>query len=175
MVFLLRRQLDSLDLFQFLDAALHLLGLGGLIAEAVDERFEVLDALLLVAVGRFELRAALRFLREIAVVIAGVKIGAAVPDFEDLVHRDVQKIAVVRDQDEGVGIIFQILLQPVARFEIEVVGGLIEQQQIGLDQQELGQPDAHLPAAGKLLGGTVLSSREKPRPLSTAPACASSE
>ncbi len=45
------RNLDALDLLEFLDAALHLLGLGGLGAEAVDERFQLLDAILLVGVG----------------------------------------------------------------------------------------------------------------------------
>ena len=70
-------------------------------------------------------------------------------------HGDVEEIAVVRDQDEGVGIVLQIVFQPVARFEIEVVGGLVEQQQIGLVKQQLGEGDAHLPAAGKLLGGAV--------------------
>jgi hypothetical protein len=44
--------LDALDLLQFLDARLHLLGLGGLGAEAVDEGFEMLDLIALVAVGR---------------------------------------------------------------------------------------------------------------------------
>ena len=44
--------LDALDLFQFLDARLHLLGLGGLGAEAVDESFKVLDLDALVAVSR---------------------------------------------------------------------------------------------------------------------------
>ncbi len=44
--------LDALDLFQLLNAALHLLGLGGLGAEAVDEGFKVLDLLALVAVSR---------------------------------------------------------------------------------------------------------------------------
>jgi hypothetical protein len=39
------RDLDALDLFQFFDAALHLLGLGGLGAEAVDEGLQVLDLL----------------------------------------------------------------------------------------------------------------------------------
>ncbi len=52
-------QLDALDLFQFFDAALHLLGLGGLIAEAVDEGFQLLDALALVAIGGFQLLSAL--------------------------------------------------------------------------------------------------------------------
>ena len=32
--------LDALDLVELLDARLHLLGLGGLVAEAVDEHFE---------------------------------------------------------------------------------------------------------------------------------------
>src|SRR5580693_2805518 len=42
-----RRDLDALDLFQLLDATLHLLGLGGLVAKAVDEYFELLDAVTL--------------------------------------------------------------------------------------------------------------------------------
>ena len=40
---LLFGNLDALDLFQLLDAALHLLGLGGLRAEAVDEGLQMLD------------------------------------------------------------------------------------------------------------------------------------
>ena len=153
---LLGRQLDSFDLLQLLDPALHLPRLGGLIAEAVDEHFQMVDTLLLIVVGGFELRLALLFLCEIAVVVARVRVGAPIPDFQDLVHRHVQKIAVVRHQDKSVGITFKVLFQPVARLEIEVVGGLIEQQQIGLDQQELGQRDAHLPAARKLLRRTRL-------------------
>ena len=47
--------LDTLDLLQFLDAALHLLRLSGLVAEAVDEDFQLLDALALVAIRRLEL------------------------------------------------------------------------------------------------------------------------
>ena len=35
--------LDALDLFEFLDAALHLLGFCRLGAEAIDERFELFD------------------------------------------------------------------------------------------------------------------------------------
>ena len=39
-----------------------------------------------------------------------------------------------------------------------MVGGLVEQQQVGLLEQQLGQGDAHLPAAGELFGeaGPVL-------------------
>ena len=56
------RQLDALDLLQFLDAALHLLRLCGLVAKAVDEGLQMLDVLPLVAVGGFELRAPLLLL-----------------------------------------------------------------------------------------------------------------
>ena len=59
---LVGRHLDALDLVQLLDAALHLLGLGGLIAEAIDEGFQLLDALALVAVGGFQLVGALLLL-----------------------------------------------------------------------------------------------------------------
>ncbi len=124
---LFRRNLDALDLFQFLDAALHLLGLGGLVAEAVDEDFELLDAVALVAVGGLQLLVALRLLGEKFVVVAGVEPETLVPDFGDLVDRDVEKIAVVRDQHEGMRIVLQIFFQPVAGFEIEMVGGLVEQ------------------------------------------------
>jgi hypothetical protein len=89
-----------------------------------------------------------------------------------LIHRHVEKIAVVRDEHEGKRILQQILLQPVAGFEIEVVGGLVEQQQVGLFEQQLGERDAHLPAAGKLLGARP-SSLRKPSPSSTVPTCAS--
>ena len=49
----------------------------------------------------------------------------------------------------------EIVLEPVARFEVEVVGGLVEQQQPRLAQQQLGQRQAHLPAARKMLGGQL--------------------
>ena len=122
-----RRNLDALDLLQFLDAALHLLGLGGLIAEAVDEDFELLDAVALVAVRGCQLLVALRLLGEEFVVVAGVEPEALVPDFGDLVDRDVEEVAVVRDQHEGMRIVLQIFFQPVAGLEIEMVGGFVEQ------------------------------------------------
>ncbi len=76
---LLGRDLDALDALQLLDAALHLLGLGGLITEAADESFQLLDAVLLVGVGGFELRQALGLLLLVAGVAAGVEVHALVP------------------------------------------------------------------------------------------------
>jgi len=81
-------QFDSFNFLEFLDPALHLLGLGGLIAKAIDESFQVMNTVLLIFVGRFELRPAFRLLRQIFVVISGVKICTLVPDFENSVYRE---------------------------------------------------------------------------------------
>ena len=98
-----RRDLDALDLFQFFNSALHLLGLGRLVAKAVDEYFQLLDAVALVPVGGLQLFVALRLLRQELVVVAGVKPEALVPDFRDLVDCHVEKITVVRDQHKACG------------------------------------------------------------------------
>ena len=148
---LLDRDLDALDLLQLLDAALHLLGLGGLVAKAADEGFKMLDVLALVFVSRGQLGSPLFLLRQVLLVVAVVNVQGLVPYLDGLVDRDVEKVAIVGDQDVAVGIVVEVALQPVAGFQVQVVGGLVEQQQAGLLQQQLGQRDAHLPAAGKLL------------------------
>ena len=158
-------QFDAFDLLQFLDPALHLLGLGGLVAKAVDEDFQLLDALALVAIGGFELFQALCLRVQILRVVAVVKMNALVPDLDNLVDGHVEKIAVVRDQHESIGIVAEVFFQPVAGFEIKMVGGLVQQQQVGLLQQQLDQRDAHLPAAGEFfrLPGPVFFSKTQPR------------
>ena len=143
------RQFDAIDLFQFLDAALHLFGFGRLVTEAIDEYFQLLDAFPLIAIRRFELLHALGFRGQRIFVVAGIKMDALVPYLSNLVNGDVEKIAVVRDQHKSVRIMRQILFQPVAGFEIEMVGGLVQEQQVWFLQQQLGQGDAHLPASGE--------------------------
>ena len=54
------------------------------------KRFQVFNAVALIFVGGLELGAALRFLRQVLIVVAGVKIGAAVPEFEDAVDGNVE-------------------------------------------------------------------------------------
>jgi hypothetical protein len=144
------RHHDALNLLQFLDARLHLLGLGRLIAEAIDERFEILDALLLIFVRVHQLRLALFLLLHVFLVSAVIDMRTLVPHLHDLAHGHVQKVAVVRDQHKRILVVAQIVFEPVARLQIEVVGRLVEQQQRRLFEQQLGQRDAHLPAAGEL-------------------------
>ncbi len=144
--------LDALDLFQFLDARLHLLGLGGLVAEAVDEGLKVLDALALVAVSGHQLLAPLVFLREVFCVIALVDGEALVPYLHGAVDGHVEKVAVVRAKDVAEGIVSEIILEPVAGFQIQMICGLVQKQKIRLGEQQLGQRNAHLPAAREFIG-----------------------
>jgi hypothetical protein len=125
----------------------HLPGLGSLIAEAVDERLQMMNALLLVPLIGLQLSPALRLLFQVTVVIARIEISAAIPDLQDSLDRDVQEITVVRDEHKREGIAVQVLLQPIAGFKVQMVGRLVEQQDIRLGQKELGQSDAHLPSA----------------------------
>src|ERR1700681_916713 len=123
---LLVRQLNFVYLLQFLDPALYLPGFGGLIAEAIDEGFEMMNLLLLVFLACLELSSAFGLLFQIAVVIAGVEIRVVVPDFQDPVHRNIEKIPIVRDQNVGERIIVQVSLKQIASFKIKVIGRLVE-------------------------------------------------
>src|SRR3546814_15212624 len=63
---------------------------------------------------------------------------------------------VVGDQQESAGIALQKAFQPERGFEVEVVGRLVEQQQVGGLEQEGGEGHPHAPAAGELGAGALL-------------------
>ena len=91
-------------------------------------------------------------LDEVVAVVADVVGQRAQRQVGDARDDRVEEEAIVRDEDDRVRIGVQVLLEPVARFEIEMVGRLVEQQQVRLAEQQLGERDAHLPAAGERLG-----------------------
>ena len=51
------------------------------------------------------------------------------------------------DDQHGVRVFRQVGLEPKRAFEVEVVCRLVEQQQVGLREQNGGQGHAHPPAA----------------------------
>ena len=77
------------------------------------------------------------------------------PDLGDPGDDRVEEEAIVRDEDHGVRIAREVLLEPVARVEVEVVRRFVEQQQAGASEQQLGERDAHLPAARERLARLV--------------------
>ena len=68
----------------------------------------------------------------------------------------VEKVAVVTDQDDGAGIIDQIVFKPDGGFKIKVVGRLIKQQKVRAKEQGRGQGDTHPPAAREIIAGALL-------------------
>ena len=56
----------------------------------------------------------------------------------------------MRHDHDAAGILLEVTLQPGDGFRIEMVGGLIEQQNVGLGEQKLGQRDPPFLAAGEL-------------------------
>ena len=71
-------------------------------------------------------------------------------EFQDPLGHVVQKIAVVGDGDHGAGIFLEEVLEPGHRLGVQVVGRLVEQQHVGLGQQQAAQRHAALLAAGQL-------------------------
>ena len=59
----------------------------------------------------------------------------------------IEKFAVVRNHQDRAGIVLQIFLKPEQRFEVEMVGRFVEQQQVRLLHEQPRQVRAHDPAA----------------------------
>jgi len=143
-------QLDALDLGQHLHAALHLPGLGRLVAEALDEPLDLLDAPGLVARLRLQQRVARLALDEVVVIVARVDREAGRRQLGDRGDHAVQEVTVVGDDDDGARVAGEEILQPGERLEVQMVRRLVEQQERGRQQQQAGQRRAHPPAPREL-------------------------
>ena len=62
----------------------------------------------------------------------------------------VEEVAVVGDRDDRARVLLEEAFEPVDRFGVEVVGRLVEEQQVGVAEEEPGERDAALLAAGEL-------------------------
>ncbi len=138
-----------LHALQGLEPALGLAGLGGLGSEAIDEALDAGDLRLLLRVGGLALAALLGVLglegREAAVVQPQL----AVLQMGHVVHHGVEEVPVVGDQQQGAGVGGQPLLQPQDGVQVQVVGGLVQQQEVGPGHQGAGQAEPDPPAPGE--------------------------
>ena len=78
-----------------------------------------------------------------------------------MAHAGVHEGAVVAHEEHGAVVGGEEPLEPLDALEVEVVGGLVEEQQVGMAQQQLGERDAHLPPARELAGRLVEVSHGK--------------
>ncbi len=158
-------EVDALDLLQLLDAALHQRCLDVVVAKLVDERLDLGDLLVLAAFGFAQSSHLFVACGEVAGVATGIVSQFGVPDFDDFGDHLVKEEAVVGDEHHGERVVGQILFQPVAGGEVEMVGRLVEQQQVRPAQQQLGQGNAHLPTAREVLARLVAVGLRKTEPL----------
>jgi hypothetical protein len=84
-----------------------------------------------------------------------VQVGGAAVDLQHLVGDPVEHVAVVGDQHQAAAIGGQPLLQELDGIEVEMVGGLVEDQRLVLPAQQAGQRHPLGLATGQFVGATV--------------------
>jgi hypothetical protein len=144
-----RVDVDALDLVERLDARLRLLGLGRLRAEALDEALHPLDLGLLLADRLAERHLARGGLAAPLRPGAGEEARLAGLELEHGGADRLEEPAVVGDHDDRGVERLELGLQPLERVDVEVVGRLVEQQQVGLARERAAQRRARELAAGE--------------------------
>jgi hypothetical protein len=146
---------DALHALECLDAALRLARLGGLGLEAVDEALQLRDAVLLAAVGGGLLRQPLGAHGLEGAVVAAVAGELGLVEVQRDARDGVEELAVVADHQQRALVALQPGLEPDQRVEVEVVGRLVEQQQVARAHQRARQLQPHAPAAGEAVDRRV--------------------
>ena len=140
--------LDPLDPRHHLQLALRLARLGA-VAKAVDEPLQVRQLLLLALVLVGLCRHPLGPLQPPVRVAALGHAPLAALELQHAGGHRLQEPAIVRDEDQRRVQAVQVLLQPLDRVDVEVVGGLVQQQQVGLPGQRPCQRGPGQLAAGE--------------------------
>src|SRR5690606_4897318 len=141
------RRDNSLHTRERLHAALRLTRLARLGAKALDKSHDMPDLALLPLVHGLLLRELRGTLFLEGGVVAGVSLHLALLDVHDTVDCAIEELAIVRDHEQRAAIAAQPLLEPHHRIEIEMIGRLIQQQQVGATHQRLGDVQPYTPAA----------------------------
>ena len=147
------RRRDALHALQRLDAALRLARLGGLGAEALDEGLHVADLALLALAyiapcSRQLHRGALRLEVRVVAAVARRPCRCSMLTMRSQTRsRNSRSCAISSSVPR---ILAQPGLEPQDGVEVEVVGGLVQQQQVRAAHQRARHVEAHAPAAGEI-------------------------
>ncbi len=134
---------------QSLESALRLARLAGLGAEARHEILHMGNLTLLLLVAALLQRQLLGTLPLKLRVVATVEVDIALLHMGNGIHHIIQKVAVMGDQQQRAWVRQQPLFKPEYGIEVEMVGRLIEQQQIGTAHQRFGEIEPHAPTTGE--------------------------
>ena len=131
-------------LFKLLFARGRLTGFGSVCGKAGDEVLQFFCALFGFFILLFLLTGE-KLTRLIPkIVIADIHIDLSEIHVADIRTDLVEKMAVMRNDDDGVFEIHQIVFQPAHRLDVEVIGRLVQKQHVGIAEERLRQKDAHL-------------------------------
>ena len=89
-------------------------------------------------------------LLQIVGIIAPVGVDGAVVEFQNRIAHLVQEESVVRNHEDGLVATVQITLQPFYHLQIQVVGRLIQHQEVGFRNQHISQRHSLLLSAAEL-------------------------
>ena len=134
----------AIDLFQL---ALCLRCFACLGAKSIGKQLQRRDFFLLIFVSGELLFFARCFLLDITVPVAPITHQFRVRDLDDAADKLIQKFAIVRDHDNRARISSQIFLEPLKRFEIEMIRRFVEQKEVGFHHEQPREMSAHDPAA----------------------------
>ena len=106
------RRLDFFHALDLLEFALGLSGLGVFGEETVHEEHEAVDFALLIFVGGEEVGFVGLALGDELLVISAVTLELAETELDDGIDDLVQELAIMRDHEDGAGIILEMILEP---------------------------------------------------------------
>ena len=148
----------SFDFFHAIDLLEFALGLGGLTrlrAKAVGKLLEGGDFFPLIFVSSEVLLFAGRFFDDVLVVVTAIAVEFGLRNFDNGADQLIEKFAVVGDHENGARVISQIFLKPDEGFEVQMVGGFVEEEKIGFLNEEAGEVGAHDPAPAEGAGFAI--------------------
>ena len=90
---------------------------------------------------------------ELPAHVVDVDLGAVGVEVEDLVDDRLDQVDVVGDHDEAAAVGLEVVAQPDDRVGVEVVGRLVEEQGVGVREEDAGQLDAAALTAGERVQG----------------------
>ena len=146
---------NQVEPFELLGLALGLAGGGGVGAILGDEGFELPPLGERRGVDALVVRASLFDVGEIGLDGARVHRELAAGDFERVIAGLLEKLAVVRNDQEAAVEVAEKPFEQHLRAQVEEVRRLVEDQQVRIVEQQGGEFGARLPTAGELLDRAI--------------------
>ena len=95
--------------------------------------------------------------------VAGVRVDASAVQLEHLGDDAIEEIAIVADDQHGLGLLGEVLFQPARGVDVEMVARLVEEHDVGRGEQQLGEHEPALLAAAEGLDGPLDNPRGESR------------